>query len=62
MNKLGILVLVMVLVVGSIALIASFATITDFLRRRRGEDHDGEVIADSGLDLESDVGKPPFDH
>lgn len=62
MNKFGILLVVLVLVLGSVALIASFSTITDLLRRRRGEDHDGEVIADSGLDLESDAGKPPFDH
>jgi tRNA G37 N-methylase Trm5 len=46
------------LVIVAIAVLALFSTVSDALRRRRGEDRDTTIIADSGTEFEVDVGKP----
>jgi hypothetical protein len=46
------------LVIVAIAVLALFSTVSDALRRRRGEDRDTTIIADSGTEFEADVGKP----
>ena len=49
----------LVLTLGVIAALALLSTGSDVLRRWRGEDRDGTVIADSATEFEADVGKPP---
>ena len=53
-----ILILAFTLVIVAIGLGAILATGGDLLRRRRG-DRDATVIADSTVEFEADVGKPP---
>ncbi len=53
-----ILILAFTLVIVAIGLVAILATGSDLLRRRRG-DRDATVIADSEVEFEADVGKPP---
>ena len=53
-----ILILAFTLVIVAIGLVAILATGSDLLRRRCG-DRDATVIADSEVEFEADVGKPP---
>ncbi len=52
------LILAFTLVVVVIGLVGMLATGGDMLRRRRG-DRDPTVIADSEVEFEADLGKPP---
>ena len=47
------------LILGAIALLAVVTTGGDLVRRWRGADRDSTVIADSTVEFEADVGKPP---
>ena len=49
----------LVLTLGVIAAFALLSTGSDMLRRWRGQDRDNTVIADSDVEFEADVGKPP---
>ena len=53
-----ILILAFTLVIVAIGLVAMLGAGRDLLRRRRG-DRDATVIADSTVEFEADVGKPP---
>ena len=54
-----ILILAFTLVIVAIGLVAMLGAGRDLLRRRHRGDQDATVIADSEVEFEADVGKPP---
>ncbi len=57
--RYAILFVMLVLILGIAGLVGLFIGIGDMMRRRRGTDRDGSVIADSETEFEQDVGKTP---